>query len=595
MDVPVKKRSSGKRTKKRKFQGNKFLKKSAVGVKGRIDFVSRVPNEDCASSKKLPSARKIIDNYTDSISSEFGGYRLIDLTLFFSKLEKLVCCRKCHGTIKLREKSTIGLSSTFLLLCDGCEGQDKINSCELIGEKKNIPDINRRSVLAMRYLGQGLSGLQTFCSVMCLPKPITQKAYDSINVRIADAGEKIANASMVEASASEKILKKSSKSISVSGDGTWKTRGHSSLVGVCTVVGAESGKAIDVEVMSSFCKGCSSYKGPKFGPKYSSFMARHKGLCTKNHSGSAALMEVKGMLRIFERSEKKHDRIYTEYIGDGDSKTYPAIVERKPYGPDVKIEKLECVGHVQKRMGSRLRKLKSALGRKQLSDGRTIGGRGRLTDDLIKKLTLYYGNAIRGNPNSAQDMRQAVWATWAHYSSTDDKPMHWFCPTGSNSWCKYNIAQLNKTPFQHVNSIPKAVSEAIKPVYKDLSHLKLLRKCLGGKTQNPNESLNALIWKFSPKLIGSGFTVTKIASYMAVCEFNDGKKSHMDMMSALGLKFNKEMVGNCIKADKERKTTGIKRASAASLEARKAKKLKSAIASEKQRETEGSVYDPGAF
>ncbi|GFY73458.1 hypothetical protein TNIN_339821 [Trichonephila inaurata madagascariensis] len=28
--------------------------------------------------------------------------------------------------------------------------------------------------------------------------------------------------------------------LTVSGDGTWKTRGHSSLIGVCTVIGAET-------------------------------------------------------------------------------------------------------------------------------------------------------------------------------------------------------------------------------------------------------------------------------------------------------------------------------------------------------------------
>ncbi|GFY73156.1 uncharacterized protein TNIN_197181 [Trichonephila inaurata madagascariensis] len=51
--------------------------------------------------------------------------------------------------------------------------------------------------------------------------------------------------------------------LTVSGDGTWKTRGHSSLIGVCTVIGAETGKVLNREVLSSFCKGCDSYKGVK--------------------------------------------------------------------------------------------------------------------------------------------------------------------------------------------------------------------------------------------------------------------------------------------------------------------------------------------
>ncbi|GFV82308.1 hypothetical protein TNCV_3442981 [Trichonephila clavipes] len=56
--------------------------------------------------------------------------------------------------------------------------------------------------------------------------------------------------------------------LTVSGDGTWKARGHSSFIGVCTVIGPEIGKVLDREVLSSFCKGCDSYKEVKFGIKY---------------------------------------------------------------------------------------------------------------------------------------------------------------------------------------------------------------------------------------------------------------------------------------------------------------------------------------
>ncbi|GFX13318.1 hypothetical protein TNCV_2907411 [Trichonephila clavipes] len=50
-------------------------------------------------------------------------------------------------------------------------------------------------------------------------------------------------------------------------------------------------------------------------------------------------------------------------------------------------------------MGNRLRKLKALLGEK-VSDGKTIGGKGRLTDAIISKLTTFYGNAIRANSHN---------------------------------------------------------------------------------------------------------------------------------------------------------------------------------------------------
>ena len=91
-------------------------------------------------------------------------------------------------------------------------------------------------------------------------------------------------------------------------------------------------------------------------------------------------MEVAGVERIYKRSEHDRKLQYTSFIGDGDSKSYSAINELKPYGPDVETSKLECVGHVQKRMGSALRRHKSKLSGRKLSDGKTIGGIGRLTD-----------------------------------------------------------------------------------------------------------------------------------------------------------------------------------------------------------------------
>ncbi|GFU41386.1 uncharacterized protein TNCV_2171481 [Trichonephila clavipes] len=51
--------------------------------------------------------------------------------------------------------------------------------------------------------------------------------------------------------------------VSVNGDGTWKTRGHTSLIGVCALIGADCRKVLDMEVMSSYCKGCDSIKGQK--------------------------------------------------------------------------------------------------------------------------------------------------------------------------------------------------------------------------------------------------------------------------------------------------------------------------------------------
>ena len=79
---------------------------------------------------------------------------------------------------------------------------------------------------------------------------------------------------------------------------------------------------------------------------------------------------------MFEQSEQLRGLKYVKYIGDGDSKGFSEVRNAQPYGPDLSVEKEECIGHVQKRVGSNLRELKKSLKGKKLADGQPIGGKG---------------------------------------------------------------------------------------------------------------------------------------------------------------------------------------------------------------------------
>lgn len=142
---------------------------------------------------------------------------------------------------------------------------------------------------------------------------------------------------------------------------------------------------------------------------------------------------------------------YLTYLGDGDSKGRAAVVESKPYGPDVNIIKAECIGHIQKRMGGRLLKLcaKWKKGDK-LSDGLGLKGKGRLSAPVIDQLQNYYGTAIGKNTHDVLAMKRAIWAIFYHKRSTYVKPIHDFCPEGESSWCAFNRAKKfinTRNPF----------------------------------------------------------------------------------------------------------------------------------------------------
>ncbi|GFV97184.1 uncharacterized protein TNCV_3527691 [Trichonephila clavipes] len=290
-------------------------------------------------------------------------------------------------------------------------------------KEKNIPEINRRFVYAMRTIGQGHAAMTTFCGVMDFPPPVAEKSYNNIINKLQLCSKEVAETSM-QSAALEEVTLTNSSDIIISGDGTWKTRGYSSRVGVCAVIGDKTGKCIDAEVMSSFCKGCDSWKRRKGSPAYKKWKILHVKECLKNHNGSAGMMETVGMVRIFQRSLSHRSVRYTSYIGDGDSKTFSSITASIPYGEDITVSKIECVGHVQKRMGTRLRKLKQMSSK--LSDGKSIGGKGRLTDRMIDLITTYYGNAIRQNKTCLSDMRKAVWAVYFHIRSSNEEPLHSF-------------------------------------------------------------------------------------------------------------------------------------------------------------------------
>ncbi|GFW09281.1 uncharacterized protein TNCV_4276101 [Trichonephila clavipes] len=86
-----------------------------------------------------------------------------------------------------------------------------------------------------------------------LPPPVSQKSYERILQKVNLAIREVADDSMKNA-AKEEVSASGSNEICVSGDGTWKTRGHTSRIGVCSVIGDVTGKVIDVAVLSSYCK-----------------------------------------------------------------------------------------------------------------------------------------------------------------------------------------------------------------------------------------------------------------------------------------------------------------------------------------------------
>ena len=74
------------------------------------------------------------------------------------------------------------------------------------------------------------------------------------------------------------------------------------------------------------------------------------------------------------------------------------------------------------------------------------------------------------------------------------------CPDGADSWCRFKQDKAKgRSLYKPGPGLPDNVIKLVKPIYERLSKDDLLERCLDGKTQNQNESLNGMIWNRLPK------------------------------------------------------------------------------------------------
>ncbi|GFV32872.1 uncharacterized protein TNCV_1745141 [Trichonephila clavipes] len=263
-----------------------------------------------------------------------------------------------------------------------------------------------------------------FCALMNLPPP--PASFERLYTPIFKALETVSSLSMVSSVNEAVIENEHNKNISIALDGTWQKRGYSSKNGVVTPTSLDNGKVIDFECLSKNCFECKSTN-------------KTCDNCHVNYHGFSAGMEREGALRVCSRSLPNYNFRYVQYLGDGDSKGFLRVQESNIYVEEFPVEKLECIGHVQKRMGARLRALKNNLKSTKLSDNKPISGCGRLTDAEILLLQKFYGLAIRRNVGkSVADMSKSIWAIYFHKLSINENPQHALCPMGEESWCGYN-------------------------------------------------------------------------------------------------------------------------------------------------------------
>jgi hypothetical protein len=524
--------------KKRVNKGNRYYRISTPNV---CELVNNVESRPSTSQNSRPisdpsSTRPtLVSASKRKLSSEFvstndGSVNVIfDLNLLVTSLTNSLACKLCKGEVTITEKVSMrcGLASCFVIHCNVCEAETVFWNSDMYKKKDKLTlfDINTRLFYGMRCIGRGLTATKTLCGILNISPPLcrTKTLLREVGKALQSVADESMKKAVFEAVEQNETTEENSLGldIPIAFDATWQKRGHVSKNACATITSFDTGKVLDVEVLSKYCHTCTLKKANADAPNH---------ICMKNYDGSSGGMETVAAVSMFHRSQQTRGVRYTKFLGDGDSSAFITVCNSKPYNTD--ICKLECIGHVQKRMGTRLRKLKSAKSGVKLSDGKTLKGAGRLPDSLIDKIQDYYGKAIRNNCNNLDGMIKAVWAIWFHRISTDEKPQHHLC---DENWCGYKKAQVKGETYKH-KPTPEPVMLEIKPIFRDLASKELLKKCLHGKTQNVNESFNNVVWSRVPKNTFVGKETLDLGVWDAVCTYNDGCVSRLSVLKQCGIK-----------------------------------------------------------
>ena len=161
---------------------------------------------------------------------------------------------------------------------------------------------------------------------------------------------------------------------------------------------------------------------------------------------------------------------------------------------------------------------------------------------------------------------------------------------------KYQGHKLNGTnTYKEKPGLPSVIRDTIRPVFVSVSDDNLLQKCLHGKTQSNNESLNGLIWKHCPKDVFVGRITLELGVASAVIAFNDGLSGIIEVFNKLNIKPRTFCKKYCGFKDEKRITQMDRKSSDSVKQRRKLLRAHCKGCQDKCEENEGVSYEAGLF
>lgn len=259
------------RSKKIRFTGNRYT---------RQEQGQESETQDSTSRRKLRTS----EEFKPTVMTGFV-YVILEFFQVFGALSDYLKCKQCGGDIKFETSNIRGLGLNIEVRCRGKNCKVKtISSCPIVNKSF---EINVRIQFAFRLLGVAYSGLKLFCGIMDMRPPIQESYFSTVNRKIKESCEAVAEYVMNKAAKEERKVTAAAQTfenpkwITVSVDGLWMKRGFTSLFGIVVLIGEKTGKVNDIIVKSSYCKVCEMWeKKDHESQEYQDYLDEHWGPTT---------------------------------------------------------------------------------------------------------------------------------------------------------------------------------------------------------------------------------------------------------------------------------------------------------------------------
>ena len=186
------------------------------------------------------------DPYTDKAYGSDGNVNmwLVDINFLIKQLSEIAVCKQCGSTLDIKENRTYraGLATKLSFLCSS-EKCNQMNDKSFFTSNKTGKtfDVNSKVALAFRAIGKGRTAIEKVTSIVGMSTPVSRLSYSKINKNLEDKSFDLMQESIKRAGVNvRKIARKSLQlednddfvNIATSFDGSWKSRGWTSLKGM---------------------------------------------------------------------------------------------------------------------------------------------------------------------------------------------------------------------------------------------------------------------------------------------------------------------------------------------------------------------------